>query len=299
MTAEPTTERAGALRQTVMRHPLRVDTDGDFALDDLLALPGNGPVLKLNAAQTTLATLWRLDTAHTAELVTPSQPCAVAELDRPTEDDATCLHRIETGGLFRPPVHERVAALTPQLGAAWLALAARWIDLSRTCGDLRFLNAACKLASAVWLHHRSGSATQPSGVWQEPGLTSQLGVLASPAGRGDRAAPTTPGRSHTPSRAGDVRRRATPPNPPRQSEQGTDRRASRLWVTQRRTSGHRSDRCRCTNRSRVLVHTLAHRNRGPVRTTPARGIRRPHLISRQRPPCRTASRSPRPHRGTR
>ncbi len=68
--------------------------------------------------------------------------------------------------------------LTPAVGAAWLALAARWIDLSRSCGDLRFLNAACKLTGAVWLHHdRAAGDMRAGNAWREPGLTSQLAAL--------------------------------------------------------------------------------------------------------------------------
>ncbi|MGH4014026.1 MAG: formyltransferase family protein [Pseudonocardiaceae bacterium] len=153
-----------------------MDTDGDFALDDLLALPGIGPARRISATQASQAALWRLDAATSTELAATSQPSTVAEPDPQTEDDAALLHRIETGGLFQPPVREQVAALTPTVGAAWLALAARWIDLSRSCGDLRFLNAACKLTGAVWLHHRTGSI-RTGGAWREPGLTGQLAAL--------------------------------------------------------------------------------------------------------------------------
>lgn len=177
MTAGPTTEGVGAHGRPVARYPVQVDIDGDFALDDLLALPGIHPVRRISVARANHAALWRLDAADTAELVAASRPGAAAEPDAPTDDDAGLLHRIETGGLFRPPVREHVAALTPELGAAWLALAARWIDLSRSGGDLRFLNAACKLTGAVWLHHRSGSANRTGNAWHQPGLTGQLAAL--------------------------------------------------------------------------------------------------------------------------
>jgi folate-dependent phosphoribosylglycinamide formyltransferase PurN len=157
---------------------VHVDTDGDFALDDLLTLPDVGPARRINAAQAIRTAPWRLDTANSAELDTTSQTSAVAEPNTLTEDDADLLHRMETSGLFRPPVHEQVAALTPRLGATWLALAARWIDLSRSCGDLRFLNAACKLTGAVWLHHlRFDSDIRAGDSWQESSLTGQLAAL--------------------------------------------------------------------------------------------------------------------------
>ncbi len=178
MTAAPATVSVGAHGRTAARHPVQVDTDGDFALDDLLALPDVVPARRINAIQATLAVPLRLGAANGAELAATSQPGAVTEPIAPTEDDADLLHRIETSGLFRPPVREQVTALTPQVGATWLALAARWVDLSRSCGDLRFLNAACKLTGAVWLHHpRSGSDITAGSAWWEPGLTGQLAAL--------------------------------------------------------------------------------------------------------------------------
>jgi Formyl transferase len=177
MTVTPTTGSGGAPGRTAARHPVRVDTDGDFALDDLLALPSSGPAHRITAAQATQAALWRLDT-DAAELAATSQPGALTQPDTPTQDDANLLHRIETSGLFQPPVHERVTVLTPAVGAAWLALAARWVDLSLSCGDLRFLNTACKLTGAIWLHHsRTSRGIRAGSVWQESDLTGQLAAL--------------------------------------------------------------------------------------------------------------------------
>jgi hypothetical protein len=121
MTAGPATLRLGAHGHTAARHPVRVDTDGDFALDDLLSLRGVGPARRISAAEATQAALWRLDAANGTGLVVTPQPDDIAEHNAPTEDDAVLLHRIETGGLFRPPVREHLAALTPAVGAAWLA----------------------------------------------------------------------------------------------------------------------------------------------------------------------------------
>lgn len=156
------------------RHPVQVDTDGDFALADLLALPTDGPAASISAAEATQAALWRLDAADSAGLAVTPQPGDIAAHNAPMEDDAVLLHRIETAGLFRPPVREYLAALTPAVGAAWLALAARWTDLSQSCGDLRFFNAACKLTGAVWLHHQRAGI---GGAWREPGLTGQLAAV--------------------------------------------------------------------------------------------------------------------------
>ncbi|MGH3754602.1 MAG: formyltransferase family protein [Pseudonocardiaceae bacterium] len=172
MTAAPTAEPVGVRGRTPTRHPVQVDLDGDFALGDLLALPDTGPAHRITATQATLATLWRLNPAVPAEPAASSQPGATTVPHTQTDADVALLHRTETGGLFRPPVHGQVAALTPELGAAWLALAAHWIDLSRSSGDLRFLNTACKLTGAVWIHH-NGAA----GVWGGPGLTAHLAAV--------------------------------------------------------------------------------------------------------------------------
>ncbi|MGH3569951.1 MAG: hypothetical protein ACRDRH_28860, partial [Pseudonocardia sp.] len=152
----------------VARPPVQVDVDGDFALDDLLALPEVGPARRINAAPATLAALWQLHAADHAESTGGTQRGAVAMQAAPTEVDAVLLHRIEASGLFRPPVREQVAALTPDLGAAWLALAARWVDLSQSCGDLRF---------------------------PQPGLQTHRCGLATPQPRRRRVAGAKPDRS--------------------------------------------------------------------------------------------------------
>lgn len=163
------TSPAATTGRPTARHPVRVDTDGDFALHDLHALPVTGPARRIDAAQAALSSPWRIDgTTRSDWAVRSAQPST------PTQADVDLLHRIETGGLFQPPVRERVAALTPEVGAVWLALAAHWIDMSRSCGDLRFLNAACKLIGAVWLHHPHSRA-EPS--WRELGLTDQLAAV--------------------------------------------------------------------------------------------------------------------------
>ena len=95
---------------------------------------------------------------------------------RRVADDAALLHRIETAGHFQPPDGPRAPwpRWTPaeSASAGWRWPPA-WTDLSRSCGDLRFLNAACKLTGAVWLHHQRtrGDSLAESGVWRAPGLT--------------------------------------------------------------------------------------------------------------------------------
>jgi hypothetical protein len=104
------------------RHPVRGDGDGDFALGEILAL------------------------GRTCSGRPPEHS--------PVDDDATALHRFETCGLFEPPVADHLADLTPEIATRWLAIAAHWIELSLTGGDLRYLNTACKLLGAVWVQHR-------------------------------------------------------------------------------------------------------------------------------------------------
>ncbi|MGH3940103.1 MAG: formyltransferase family protein [Pseudonocardiaceae bacterium] len=172
MTTTPTVESVGTQGRNSARHPVQVDIDGDFALHDLLTLPAGGPARRITATQATLAVLQRLDAAPRGAPTASYQSGASTVSDTPSDADAALLHRIETAGLFRPPVRERIAALTLELGADWLALAAHWIDLSRSCGDLRFLNAACKLTGAVWSRiHRA------DGTWRGQRLAGQLGAV--------------------------------------------------------------------------------------------------------------------------
>ncbi|MFE0025521.1 formyltransferase family protein [Amycolatopsis sp. NPDC059021] len=167
-------ESRGINGHTAARHPVRMDTDGDFALDDLLALTPPAPARRLTAAEAFQAALWRLDTPHIPEFGPPPLDAHV-EHTAPT-DDVDVLHRIETSGLFLPPASERLVALAPALGEAWLALAAHWIDLSQSSGDRRFLNAACKLTGAAWLHHHRTRGSRDDG-WQAPGLVGQLAAV--------------------------------------------------------------------------------------------------------------------------
>ena len=109
MSAASTTARAAPSAPAIaVRHPVRVDTDGDFALEDLLALPDTGSARSTSAAEATRAALWRPETPDFAGFGVITRPCDIAEHDAPTEDDAVLLHRIETAGLFRPPVREHL-----------------------------------------------------------------------------------------------------------------------------------------------------------------------------------------------
>ncbi len=173
MTTAPAAEHAGTHDDDVARHPVRVDVDGDFALEDLLALPDVGPARSLRSVPATLAALRRFCVADHADTLIGVDPGPVNVPSTPTEADNVLLHRIEVSGLFRPPVREQTAGLGPEVGAAWLALAARWIHLAHSSGDLRFLNTACKLTGAAWIHHnRAGD-----GPWREPSLTGQLAAV--------------------------------------------------------------------------------------------------------------------------
>lgn len=171
-TAPPSTEFPAADGRPAIRHPVQVDIDGDFALDDLLTLPDTAPPWTISAAQATRAGLWRPATATVAELRSDAQRDTPTIPDRPTDADIALLRRLETGNLFRPPVHEQLTPLTAEVAAAWLALAAYWIGLAQSSPDLRFLNAACKLTGAAWLHHKR---TESSG--RCPDLIRQLAAL--------------------------------------------------------------------------------------------------------------------------
>lgn len=138
---------------TDARHPIRSDVDGDFPLDDLLGLPAAEPARRSGrAAESARAGRW--------SAATPAMP---------VRRDEQLLHVVETSMIVRPPVRAHLDGLTPAIAVAWLALAARWIDLSRSGGDLRFLNAACKLTgAALLLHHEQPTA---------PTLTGQLAAV--------------------------------------------------------------------------------------------------------------------------
>lgn len=137
--------------------------DGDFSLPALLAddrlaasAPEAPPVAGL-AKAALAAQVWRLPAAVPAtadEVITP--PAADLRLlradlpiwpDMPAE--TRLLHSFETGPVLRPPVADHCGALTATRARTWLALAAHWISLARSAGDLRFFNTACKLLGAV------------------------------------------------------------------------------------------------------------------------------------------------------
>ncbi|MGW4412665.1 formyltransferase family protein [Nonomuraea sp. NPDC004702] len=86
--------------------------------------------------------------------------------------DAELLHRFETSPLWRPPIESRSRALTPAGAKAWLLLARHWLGVSAASGDLRFLNAACKLLGTVWTRHRADQ-------WSTPDLLPDIRAVAA------------------------------------------------------------------------------------------------------------------------
>ena len=68
------------------------------------------------------------------------------------------------------------------MAAAWLALAQHWIGRTAENDDLRFLNAACKLLGAVWIHYDAARhrSVMDLGAWHD--LTRPLAAVARLAG---------------------------------------------------------------------------------------------------------------------
>lgn len=131
MTA-PTVEPATPDRWAA-RHPVRADTDGDFTVEQLLALDDTETVTQNQAAHVLRGN---------------------ARERGPVNEDEAALNHFETSRLFEPLVADHLTDLTLEVGARWLDFAARWIELSESCGDLRYLNTACKLIGAVWVQYR-------------------------------------------------------------------------------------------------------------------------------------------------
>ncbi|MDF5758399.1 formyltransferase family protein [Spongiactinospora sp. TRM90649] len=86
--------------------------------------------------------------------------------------DADLLHRFETARLWRPPVQAHTHALTPAMAKAWLLLADHWLGVNAASGDLRFLNAACKLLGTVWMRRHADR-------WSTPDLLPNIQATAA------------------------------------------------------------------------------------------------------------------------
>jgi len=149
------------------RYPVHEDLDGDFTLERIWSLTGRPtaypmPVLESHIAATARReSIWRL-----------GQPTGLFT-NLGTNDDNVVLHAFETSLLWRPPVAVSTRGLTPTVADRWLTLATHWIALSTASGDQRFLNAACKLLGAVWMHYRS-SRSEPG--WLR--FTPRLAIVA-------------------------------------------------------------------------------------------------------------------------
>jgi len=138
------------------RFPLRRDLDGDFIVADLVRVTGThaasipaSPHRGLDVAAHEHQ-VWRLDQAvDDGRLLGWAAPAGTT-IGGPSESDLALLHAFEVCGLWRPPVSHNLHELSAPRACIWLAVADRWILLSHTSGDLRLLNAACKLVGAVW-----------------------------------------------------------------------------------------------------------------------------------------------------
>ncbi|GIF01132.1 formyltransferase family protein [Paractinoplanes rishiriensis] len=140
------------------RFPIRRELDGDFTLAGLATVAGTPadpapafPPLDIAAAAYEHQ-VWRLELpVDDGRLLDRTRPApATQTIGEPGESDLALLHAVEVCGLWRPPVSRRLRSLDPSRARVWLAIADRWTLLSSACGDLRFLNAACKLFGAVW-----------------------------------------------------------------------------------------------------------------------------------------------------
>jgi hypothetical protein len=163
------------------RHQVRCSLDGDFELNDVLrTLPppasGRPPARRPGAARAALeGRLWKLPTGTDPDAVLRAEP---ASRDGPVSAmDLDLLHRFETSRLWLPPVAGSTAGLTPLVASAWLTIAEHWLALYASSGDLRFLNATCKVFGAVWT--RLAPVSPAYGAWREPLLASRAAGTAA------------------------------------------------------------------------------------------------------------------------
>lgn len=162
------------------RFPVRRDVDADFTPAQVLAsLPqasaGRRPVPPAGVAESAQAArLWiPAQAAGRAPLSGPPIPLAQDRGASPARaGDEDLLHRFETARLWRPPVEEHTRTLTPGVARAWLELADHWAGVADMSGDLRFLNAACKLLGTVWMRHCVDH-------WDAPDLTAHIAATAA------------------------------------------------------------------------------------------------------------------------
>lgn len=166
------------------RYPVQDLLDGDFTVAEILSITGHaitrtapGPHRDL-AAAALRAGLWRLDhVPRDAEPLLANTSGVPSSLHNAASgDDVALLHAFETSPLWRPPVSSATATLTPTIAAAWLALATHWIGVSATTSDLRFLNTACKLLGAVWIHYHAAADAAQRKEWRT--LASPLAAVA-------------------------------------------------------------------------------------------------------------------------
>ncbi len=183
-----TTVVSPVILQATARFPVRHEIDGDFTLAELLNLGHAATAPPVPAPQPQVAEaalrarLWRPGTgADTTAVTTASTRCRAGETLPQTDRavsavDLELMHAFETAPLWTPPVATSTRALNPTTAHAWLALAGHWMAVTNGTGDLRFLNAACKLLGAAWIHYRGtdvGDARSQAG-WRQPGLAQRL-----------------------------------------------------------------------------------------------------------------------------
>jgi folate-dependent phosphoribosylglycinamide formyltransferase PurN len=165
------------------RFPVLHTLDGDLSTAEILDALATVTAARHAAARPAAATaalagrLWRLPTADPRAVTT----AAVGHLNGglPSADDLRLLHAFETSALWRVPVAQSTAALDPAAAAAWMVIAEHWIAVHTATGDLRWLNAACKLLGVVWVHYVAAVGASPStSDWRGITLTRHITTTA-------------------------------------------------------------------------------------------------------------------------
>lgn len=181
-----TGRRACTITEHPNRYPVRRESDGDFLVEEILAVVGTPDVSSGADACTWFAAWARERQLWCMGHIGDVSRCPLSESNtlwdtgscEVTDDDLAVLRAFEVSPLWRPPVSTAVAELTPALAADWLTLARHWTGLSATTKDLRFFNAACKLLGAVWTQvHPDGSGT----AFGDPGWSALAPAIATTA----------------------------------------------------------------------------------------------------------------------
>ncbi|MDT5025555.1 MAG: methionyl-tRNA formyltransferase, partial [Micromonosporaceae bacterium] len=166
------------------RYPVLHLLDGDFSTDEILDVLANAPAARRGVRRAGAATaaisarLWRLnESGGNLERVTEAEATPAGE--PASSDDVKLLHAFETSSLWKAPVASSTAALTPPVARAWMTVAEHWMAVHADTGDLRFVNATCKLLGVVWIHYAAAVDPAPEqGQWRDDVLTHKIATTA-------------------------------------------------------------------------------------------------------------------------